>query len=209
MDNITSIGFTESHLLMISEILNSLNINPKIYILDNQNRFKSDVNFIKQDYEIIHHISDNSKNFIFGLAKPNGKKWLFDNFNLEKNKFINLIYNNNNISIYTEMGVGIRIEPNVCIAPKTIINDFVHINRGCLVGHHCEIGEFSSLNPGVKTGGNTKIGKCSEIGIGATILDNIKIGNNTIIGAGSVVTKNIPDNVIAFGNPCKIIRENE
>ena len=36
-----------------------------------------------------------------------------------------------------------------------------------------------------------------------------KIGKNSIIGAGSVVTKDIPDNVIAYGNPCKIIRKNE
>ena len=41
------------------------------------------------------------------------------------------------------------------------------------------------------------------------IIDGIKIGRNSVIGAGSVVTKDIPDNVVAYGNPCKIIRENE
>ena len=44
--------------------------------------------------------------------------------------------------------------------------------------------------------------------MGSNIIDGITIGNNVIIGAGSVVTKNIPDNVVAYGNPCKIIREN-
>ena len=38
------------------------------------------------------------------------------------------------------------------------------------------------------------------------IINGITVGKNTIIGAGSVVTKNIPDNVIAYGNPCKIVR---
>lgn len=58
-----------------------------------------------------------------------------------------------------------------------------------------------------------------EYGIGITIGDNVwlggnvvvnpgvHIGNNVVIGAGSVVTKDIPDNVVAVGNPCKIIRE--
>lgn len=58
-----------------------------------------------------------------------------------------------------------------------------------------------------------------EYGIGITIGDNVwlggnvivnpgvHIGNNVVIGAGSVVTKDIPDNVIAVGNPCKVIRE--
>ena len=58
-----------------------------------------------------------------------------------------------------------------------------------------------------------------EYGIGVTIGDNVwvggsvvinpgvKIGNNVVIGSGSVVTKDIPDNVIAAGNPCRVIRE--
>jgi maltose O-acetyltransferase len=37
----------------------------------------------------------------------------------------------------------------------------------------------------------------------------VTIGDNVIIGAGSVVTKSIPDNVVAYGNPCKVIRKNE
>ena len=45
--------------------------------------------------------------------------------------------------------------------------------------------------------------------MGANIIDRVTIGKNTIIGAGSLVTKNIPDDVIAYGNPCKIIRKNE
>jgi acetyltransferase-like isoleucine patch superfamily enzyme len=58
-----------------------------------------------------------------------------------------------------------------------------------------------------------------EYGIGITIGDNVwlggnvvvnpgvHIGNNVVIGAGSVVTKDIPDNMVAVGNPCKVIRE--
>jgi maltose O-acetyltransferase len=40
-------------------------------------------------------------------------------------------------------------------------------------------------------------------------MPGITIGNNVVIGAGSIVTKNIPDDVIAVGNPCKILRENK
>ena len=39
------------------------------------------------------------------------------------------------------------------------------------------------------------------------ILPGVSIGENTVIGAGSVVTKNIPANCIAYGNPCKVVRE--
>lgn len=52
------------------------------------------------------------------------------------------------------------------------------------------------------------IGDNVWIGGGAIILPGVSIGDNTVIGAGSVVTKNIPANVIAVGNPCRVIREN-
>ena len=43
--------------------------------------------------------------------------------------------------------------------------------------------------------------------MGVLVLPGVKIGNNSIIGAGSVVTKDIPEGVIAVGNPCRILRK--
>lgn len=50
------------------------------------------------------------------------------------------------------------------------------------------------------------IGKNVWIGAGVIVLPGVNIGDNSVIGAGSVVTKDIPENVVAYGNPCKIIR---
>lgn len=50
------------------------------------------------------------------------------------------------------------------------------------------------------------IGKNCWIGAGAIILPGVTIGDNTVIGAGSVVTKDIPANVVAVGNPCRVMR---
>ncbi|MBE6705806.1 MAG: sugar O-acetyltransferase [Ruminococcaceae bacterium] len=52
-----------------------------------------------------------------------------------------------------------------------------------------------------------RIGKNCWIGAGAVIVPGVTIGDNTVIGAGSVVTKDIPANVVAVGNPCKVLRE--
>lgn len=52
-----------------------------------------------------------------------------------------------------------------------------------------------------------KIGDNVWIGAGTTILPGVEIGENTVIGSGSVVTKDIPNNVVAFGVPCKVIRK--
>ena len=47
------------------------------------------------------------------------------------------------------------------------------------------------------------------IGWGVIILPGVTIGNNVVIGVGSVVTKDVPDNKIAYGNPCKVIKDNQ
>lgn len=52
-----------------------------------------------------------------------------------------------------------------------------------------------------------RIGNNVWIGSGVIIVPGITIGDNSVIGAGSVVTKDIPKNVVAYGNPCKVIRE--
>lgn len=51
------------------------------------------------------------------------------------------------------------------------------------------------------------IGKNCWIGAGAVITPGVTIGDNTVIGAGSIVTKDIPANVVAVGNPCRVMRE--
>lgn len=60
---------------------------------------------------------------------------------------------------------------------------------------------------GLEYGLPIEVGNNVWIGAGAVVIAGVKIGNNSIIGAGSVVTKNIPSNVLAAGNPCRIIRE--
>ena len=64
-----------------------------------------------------------------------------------------------------------------------------------------------SRNSGYEYGIDVTIGDNVWIGGNAVIMPGVTIGNNVVIGAGSVVTKNLPDNVIAIGNPCRIIRE--
>jgi galactoside O-acetyltransferase len=51
------------------------------------------------------------------------------------------------------------------------------------------------------------IGKNCWLGAGVLVMPGVTIGDNTVIGAGSVVTKDIPSNVVAFGNPCRVRRE--
>ena len=97
---------------------------------------------------------------------------------------------------FTVLDVGkVTIGDNAQIAPNVAIYT---------AGHpiHPE-----SRNSGYEYGIPVTIGNNVWIGGNVVILPGVVIGNNVVIGAGSVVTKDIPDNMIAFGNPARIVRE--
>ncbi|CBK73854.1 Acetyltransferase (isoleucine patch superfamily) [Butyrivibrio fibrisolvens 16/4] len=64
-----------------------------------------------------------------------------------------------------------------------------------------------SRNSGYEYGIDITIGDNVWIGGNTCIMPGVTIGNNVVIGGGSVVNKDLPDNVIAVGNPCKVVRE--
>jgi len=66
--------------------------------------------------------------------------------------------------------------------------------------------EYEARNSGIEYAKEIRIGDNVWIGGGAIINPGVTIGNNSVIGSGSVVTKDIPENVVAAGNPCRVIR---
>lgn len=62
-------------------------------------------------------------------------------------------------------------------------------------------------NTQLEYGKDIKIGNSVWIGANVVINPGVKIGNNVVIGSGSVVTKDIPDDVVAVGNPCRVLRK--
>jgi maltose O-acetyltransferase len=71
-------------------------------------------------------------------------------------------------------------------------------------GHPLE--KKARVDDGVEFGTEIRIGNNVWIGGGAIICPGVTIGDNSVIGAGSVVTKDIPSNVVAAGNPCRVIK---
>ncbi|WP_337251583.1 sugar O-acetyltransferase [Maribacter halichondriae] len=66
--------------------------------------------------------------------------------------------------------------------------------------------EYEARNSGIESAKPVVIGDNVWIGGGAILNPGVSIGNNSVIGSGSVVTKDIPENVVAAGNPCKVIK---
>jgi UDP-3-O-[3-hydroxymyristoyl] glucosamine N-acyltransferase len=111
------------------------------------------------------------------------------------------------IASTAEVSPGCYFEPMVVVAPYTRLGFSVCINRGVTIGHHTAVGDFSTLNPGCHVAGHCNIGERVTIGMGSVVFDHVSIGAGSVVGGGSVVTKDLPAGVLAFGNPCKVIKE--
>lgn len=102
---------------------------------------------------------------------------------------------------------------------------YANFNLTLVDDTHIYVGDYTMLGPNVvlATAGHpilpelrplayqynmpVHIGKNCWLGAGVIVLPGVTIGANTVIGAGSVVTKDIPANVVAVGNPCRVLRE--
>ena len=98
------------------------------------------------------------------------------------------------------------------LGSKTDIGAFTYINalngviieENVQIGSHCSIYSVSTID---NNSGKVTLKNNCKIGSHSTILPGISIGKNSVIGAHSLVNRNIPDNVIAFGVPAKVVRK--
>ena len=107
--------------------------------------------------------------------------------------FGNGIYANSNLTIVDDghvyVGDKVMFGPNVTIATAN---------------HPIEP---TLREKGLQYNKDVYIGENTWIGAGVIIVPGVRIGKNAVIGGGSVVTKDVPDNVVAVGNPCRVLRE--
>ena len=132
--------------------------------------------------------------------------------------------------MFAEIGEGCYIEPpfhsnfgggHVHLGK----NVYANFNLTCVDDTHIYVGDCTMFGPNVTvaTAGHpilpelreqgyqynapVHIGKNCWIGAGVIILPGVTIGDNVVVGAGSIVTRDLPSNVVAVGNPCKVMHE--
>lgn len=110
---------------------------------------------------------------------------------------------------HLHLGSNIYINTNL-----TLVDDgHIYIGDRVMIGPNVIITTASHpIDPDLRSRGlqynrDVRIGENAWIGAGAILLPGVTIGKNAVIGAGSVVTRDIPDNVVAVGNPCRVMRE--
>lgn len=148
----------------------------------------------------------------------------------ERERILSELFNFKGSGVWIEAPFFCDYGENISIGENTFVNtncmfldnNKISIGRNALIGPYVQIYTASHplkaseriIEKGIESRYLTstkpvKIGDKVWIGGNTIILPGVTIGNNVTIGAGSVITKDIPNNVLAFGNPCQVKRELE
>lgn len=156
--------------------------------------------------------------------------YLFNSNNAKGSKYLKKILGNCGDSVwiespfYCDYGINIKIGENTFVNYDCVFLDsnLITIGKNCLIGPKVQLytvihplkasdrivkTKNSNIAPYLTSSSPITIGDNVWIGGGTIILPGVTIGSNSTIGSGSVVTKDIESDVLAYGNPCKLIKK--
>ncbi len=151
----------------------------------------------------------NNMEMALAVGEPESRSGIIERIHNLNIKFATLIHPSVIISETSEIGEGCYIGPFSFVSCNVKLGDFVLIQPHATIGHDCCIGSnvvISSMNA---LSGHVTVGDNTYIGVGSSVIQGGNIGKNSIIGMASVISRDIPDEVIAMGNPARAMKKNE
>ena len=111
------------------------------------------------------------------------------------------------VSPHAHLGDGSILLGQSAINPEAEIGEAVIVDWQVVVGHDAVLGDCSFIAPGCRLSGRTRVGAQAFLGVGVNVIPDVTIGARSIVGAGAVVTRDIPDDVLAVGNPAQVVKQ--
>lgn len=144
--------------------------------------------------------------FLVAVGDNRIRAMLFDSMLTKGGTPTTIIHPNAIVSKHACIGRGTVLCAGVVVNAGAVIGENCILNTSCSIDHDCRIGDHVHICPGVHLAGNVTVGEGTIIGIGSSVIPCKKVGVWSKLGAGSVVVRDIPDQVIAFGVPARVVR---
>jgi UDP-N-acetylbacillosamine N-acetyltransferase len=148
-------------------------------------------------------------NLIFGLGDGQARLELSGLAREKGFQLATAVHSKAFVAADVSVGPGTLLVAGAVVNPAATVGENVIVNTCASVEHECVIEDGVHISAGVHLGGRVLVRRAAVVEIGATVASGICIGAGAIIGAGSVVLSDIPDFVLAYGVPAKVIRKIE
>lgn len=113
------------------------------------------------------------------------------------------------LSRYATVGEGSALLGGAVVNPDASVGRHVSLYTNAVVEHDNVIEDYVTLAPGATLGGSVRIGQRSFVGLGAVVSHGCRVGSDVIIGAQASVLCDLPDLVVAVGNPARVLRHRQ
>jgi UDP-N-acetylbacillosamine N-acetyltransferase len=159
----------------------------------------------REQLDILHR--KGITNLIFGFGDCQARLKLAGMVREKGFQLVTAIHCNAVVASDVFVGKGTMIAAGAVVNSAARVGENVIINTTASVDHECIIEAGAHICPGVHLAGRVHIGQGAWIGIGATVVEQINIGTGAMIGAGALVLRDVPDFMLAYGVPAKVIRK--
>lgn len=144
--------------------------------------------------------------FVVGIADPEVRRRLVGLLEDRGLRAHTVVHPRATIAPDTTVGPGCVILANAYVSSTVTLGAHVQVNYNATIGHDCVVGDYASIYPGANVGGGVTLAAGSTIGSGAVVRQRLRVGNGTFVGAGAVVVSDLPDGVVAYGVPARVVR---
>jgi sugar O-acyltransferase (sialic acid O-acetyltransferase NeuD family) len=124
-------------------------------------------------------------------------------------EFVNAIHPSTLFGRESRLGQGIVVMAGVVVGNDTTVQDGCFVATNSSVDHDSMLRPYCGVSAGVTVGAGVEIGECAFLALGSKVISDVKVGDHSVIGAGAVVVRDIPDHVVAYGVPARVVRARE
>ena len=159
--------------------------------------------------ELNKYASVDNCEVVIAVGEPHVRALLWNKIKNMGLQLATLIHPNVHIPESTNIAEGVVICSNAFISCDVRIHENAYIQPMAAVGHDSVIGAHTVLSIFSSIAGGCRIGSESYLAMSVPVKEGLSVGNSSIVGMGAVVLRDIPDNVIALGNPARVMLKNE
>jgi len=145
--------------------------------------------------------------FFVGIGDVSSRRRVAERWEARGHRLVRLVHPAAIVSSAAAVADGAAVMAGAIVQAGTTVGKGAIVNTAATVDHDCRIGPFVHVAPGAHLAGGIEVGEGAWVGIGAVVREGLSIGRRSVIGAGAVVVDDISPDVVAYGNPCRAVRQ--